>query len=559
MGVSPLRALADDLKSLAAEMAPLSGYVIKPSDGDFLIDLDASKGLRTGDLLSVSVKGEKIVHPITQKVIGTLDAVKTVLRVTRIKSGYSYAKWISGEKTVKDGARIRRFSGLTAALYTTSPEGQKVYKRLRELLPELEWQGKFQLQPALGNDVGVNLSFILNGGVLQLIDGAGQPIRTLTLSAPPVFRQPQTTPQPMVQSPGQNVNPSPGGVQWGSAKSAFDQTKALGELSGKILMASFLKEEGRILLATVDGSWVRVYEITNKLQLLGETQVDAGTASPLAVAWWRPEPTGPSYLAVTAALETLKSYGNIKETSLSGTIFDFDNQRLSPLVTRVPYFMATYDLNDDGQAEILLGQEFDPHQTYGRTYALHLNRQQLQTEKPPFTLPARFILPGSTLGDLDGDHRPELVTVNNGNLTIFSDGKKVYSSTGQMGGSLASLSYDVNPGLEDTLFETVHLDIQPTMQDIDGDGVVELLLVASDTSSFRIRAGTGLKSSWVAVVKYRNGAYDQGRLAPQREYPLQGLWADAGNVFLVESKENSSPGKKAQSKLLIFPTAPAKQ
>ena len=76
---------------LVRDFKPVSGIVIMPIKNEFLIDLDASRGITVGDVFAVVQPGEPIIHPETKQVIGSLDEVKGFLQVTRVKSGYSYA------------------------------------------------------------------------------------------------------------------------------------------------------------------------------------------------------------------------------------------------------------------------------------------------------------------------------------------------------------------------------------------------------------------------------------------------------------------------------------
>lgn len=560
----PANALADELETIAEDLHPASGYLVMPIEEEFLVDLDASKGLRVGDLLSVVVPGEKIVHPVTNEVIGSLDSVKAVLKVTRVKSGYSYARRISGAEAITKGERVRRFAGLTAALYAPQQQDERFYDRLRELLPELEWQGRFRTRDG-GNDSAMDLSFVLEGGELRLLDGQGEQLRAYAVATSGGGRPAAPTmvqPIPGVPLPGSAPAPAPGpgtaavfpaattGVDFGSRET-------LAEFPDRVLMAGFVRDRERLLVATVDGSWVRVFEVAKGMQQIAATRVRDGAASPLAINWWRPDQTGPLYLAVTAAVEIDRNYGNTRETRMGGAIYAWDGKTLTPVVEKVSYFLETYDRNGDGRPETLLGQEFDLDQVYGRVFALTLENGQLQSSEPAFELPWRFALPGSAMGDLDGDGQAELITVYNGELAIFSGNREVYRNSGKMGGSLATLTYDVNPGMVDTLFETVSLEVPPLVRDIDGDGVAELLAIASDTSSVKAPGiGPGIESSWIAVFKYQNAKYDKGRLQIEREYPLQGLWEEAGQVFLVESTTSSAMSREGTSNLLVYSLAP---
>ena len=91
---------AELLDQVRKDFKPLSGYVIMPVQGEFLIDQDGAKGVAVGDLFSVVKPGEKIVHPVTKEVLGSLDEVKALLQVTRVKSGYAYAKPLGDSKGI---------------------------------------------------------------------------------------------------------------------------------------------------------------------------------------------------------------------------------------------------------------------------------------------------------------------------------------------------------------------------------------------------------------------------------------------------------------------------
>ena len=92
----------------ARQSAPLSGYVIQPEGDEFLIDLDARQQIAVGDLFTAFRPGEKIIHPITGEVLGTHDSVKGVLKVSRIKEGYSICTPVGVHAGIQRGDVIRR-------------------------------------------------------------------------------------------------------------------------------------------------------------------------------------------------------------------------------------------------------------------------------------------------------------------------------------------------------------------------------------------------------------------------------------------------------------------
>lgn len=143
IGAAP--AIAGVPEDVARDLKPQTGVLIQPSEGEFLVDLDAKKGVRYGDLLTVVKGGEKVVHPLTNEVLGTLDEVKGTLQVTRVKEGFSFAKpLLKGD--FGRGDTVRRFAGVPVAFWDYSGGGRPLYERLRDVLPALEWQGYDEAQ-----------------------------------------------------------------------------------------------------------------------------------------------------------------------------------------------------------------------------------------------------------------------------------------------------------------------------------------------------------------------------------------------------------------------------
>lgn len=570
---SPALSEADELQKIAEDLHPVDGFIVTPFEGKYLIDLDAGQGLNVGDLFSVIVPGEKIVHPISKEVIGSLDSVKAVLRVTLIQSGFSYAERLSGKEDIRKGEPIRRFSKLTAAFYSSSQASDDIYLHLKNILPELDWQGHFRTMPSSLQGSEFNVNFVLSDAELTVFDQDSRQLQTYTITADQAKPRAniKANTQAYVQSksahqtvqknnivtlpspPTRQESPAPKNLEWQSPGIDFDDLNNFGELPFRTLMASFNKVQENLFVATVDGSWVRIHNVTANMQSAGEAKVLDGTAAPIMTSWWQPTLDGPTYLAVTASTEIERDFGKKREFQLSGAIYSWQNNTLTPVVTRVPYFLVSYDLDGDGVPETLMGQEFDLDKTFGHTYTLSLDQQDLSKNAPPLPLPDRFILPGSNVADLNKDGQPELITINNRGLSIFSGNSKVYTATGEKGGSLATISYDQNPGLEGSFFKTASLEIQPAITDIDGDGIPELLLVGSDTSTLKAPGiGPGIEKSWITALKYDNGGYRKGLLKFQRENPLQGLWAEKGKTIIVETMTTSSINREGRTNFFLY-------
>lgn len=174
--LAPISVLAELPAQLIADFSPIEGYVVMPLNQDELItDIDASKGLTTGDILSIVVKGKELVHPVSNDVIGTLDDQVTFLQATRLKSGYSYAQKIRGDKKILKGDRIKRFAQVPTLFLDPDGSRQNLKAELQQQLSLLDW---------LDNSAETSplLTFEQVGEVLHIKDAGGATIRSYKLS-----------------------------------------------------------------------------------------------------------------------------------------------------------------------------------------------------------------------------------------------------------------------------------------------------------------------------------------------------------------------------------------
>jgi len=555
LAVSPRIAPAGVVETVREDLRPISGYVVMQQGEEYLVDLDARHGLRVGDLLSVVTKGQEVLHPLTKEVIGRLDEAKAVLQVTQMKSGFSVARRLSGTAKIAQGDIVRRFALLKAAFQGPAGPSKALYEELRDALPELEWQGLFPAGEQPGGEARADLVFTLEKEELRLLDREGHSLRAWAYAAPQPARPEPALPAPASVPEPAGKGPSP--IRFSAGEVDFGPYTSLGELPGRVLMSAFTRDRDQLLLATVAGGHVRVFAVTGGLRQLAVTEMHGITVSPLSVAWWRPEKTGPLYLVVTAGEVGPGISGRRGETQLSGAIYEFAGRALRPVATGLRYFLGTFDLDGDGFSETLLGQEFSPRDMYGRTFVLKMEGGKVIASKPDFPLPREFTVPGSILVDLTGDGKLEIAYVRNGVLWIYAGTRRIYESSREMGGSISMLTYDVNPDAKDTMFSSLFLEVPPLRQDIDGDGVAELLVVASETSALKAPGiGPGIKKSWVAVVKFEGGMFKKGHLPGELEDPIQGIWADGKQVYLVVTKTTSSLTKEGRSTLLTRPLGP---
>lgn len=180
---------ADFFDDLRRDFTPVQGVVIMPVDGEFLIDVDARQGVVPGDLFAVVRSGERIVHPVSGEVIGTLDDAKAVLRVTRVRTGYSYAVPVGDAETVKRGDTVRRYEHVSALFWDYAGLGEEFFQELRAGLPVFDWQpyAAAQSKRPEGHDAPIkynaHLAFVARGNQLSVVGPGGQISHSYVLPA----------------------------------------------------------------------------------------------------------------------------------------------------------------------------------------------------------------------------------------------------------------------------------------------------------------------------------------------------------------------------------------
>jgi hypothetical protein len=539
------------LDNVARDFAPLSGYVVMPADGEFLIDLDAAGGIGVGDLFSVVHPGEKIVHPVSGNVLGTLDRVKGFLQVTGIRSGYSHARPLKVKEEIKRGDVIRRFEHIPAVFLDATGGGRPIFDRLRTALPGLEWRyesvagdGK---KPPFPEDV--LLAFVLGPDGLE-VRGPDGTLRSYEIpggqrdALPPASTGPGKE-QPMEQGLS-------AGRREDAGKAASADFTVFGTLPEGTMMADFGSDGDRLLLAVTDGTQIDVFAIGDNLVPVA-TGKTTRPGRILSLHWWQPRSGVPPLLAASVAVEENRAYSPAIGQTVMGALFAVREGRLVPIREDIPYLLGSFDRDGDGVRETLLGQSFDRDTFFGdriRELRWSGNDVSIVEPSPPVSLP--FAVQGALFVDLTGDGRPETGFVQRRTLFLYEGKELLYESSRQMGGSLSELTYDINPGAADRLFTTVAFEVPPVAVDLDGDGRKEVVVIASEGSGLS-GLGSGVRKSWLATLEYRGGRFVRGSLGPELETPLQGLYANRKGVFVVATHAPSLFKPKRASHLLFLP------
>jgi hypothetical protein len=539
----PVEAVVID--DVADDFKPVSGYIIMETDGEYVVDLDASKGILSGDLFSVVKSGKKIIHPVNGKILGTLKEVKGVLKVTRLEKGYSYARMLGNAKGIKRGDPIRRYENIPALFWDYTGKGEPFFLQLRDTLPNLKWKDYAAAQavkpkiPEASGVEGPTVFFILKQTGLevrdsefQIIHAYGSP-KLLPAAAAPVAMMPYAT-----EKPKEKTRETIGYT------AAYPGFQSLGELPGTIVMADFIHDGDQFLMATTDGSSVHIHRIDQTVSTLFGDRLK-GVEQILSVQWWRPSDELPLYLAVTA----------MENQKVEAKIFAWQQNRLVLLNAWLPYFLGTFDLDGNGAPETLLRQSFDPDLFWGgQIEQFNLIKGKLVASKPKFKLPGNFLVLGSLFADLTGDGHLESIFVRNKSIYIHSGKKQLYRSSPDIGGSLSVATYEVNPAAKDLMINSAMVEISPAAADLDGDGRSEVIAIASDRSLVTASGiSPAIRNTKLATIKLRDGMFVKGTLGENIGTPIQGLTVARGQLLFVAAESGSVFGKGGKSHLLFYP------
>ena len=135
----PAVALAELPELVQSDFAVLEGVVVMPINDEYIVTLEDRDDLHIGDILTLVNPGKKVFHPVTKELIGSIDEVVGFLQVSRIHSGYSYARVLTEDLKPEAGAQFKRFEQVPAFLKTVQEADPGLARQLQVNLPQFKW------------------------------------------------------------------------------------------------------------------------------------------------------------------------------------------------------------------------------------------------------------------------------------------------------------------------------------------------------------------------------------------------------------------------------------
>lgn len=568
-----LPAFAGFKEDVARDLGVKTATLVAPAGSEWLIDLDAASGVQAGDLFAVVAKGAPVVHPVTRKVIGSIDETRAVLRVTKVKSGYSYAEVVSGKGDLKAGDETRRFAGLPAVFWDYAGDGEGVFAQLQGALPELTWQSYAAAQatkpdqPRPVPNAEPGLVFVYNAQGLGVKDQSFQPLRfyspaqvTGRVAAAPSGDAVATAPVgASIVTPGSPAAaPTPGALPGSSSPGVFSGITNIfsGGSStppgpGGVLAGSGGGTRGGLIVSQMDskeGVWYGP-RMEGKPVGIDVADVDGDGKNEVALAFrdrvvlarvvaGKFEPVADYVLGQNGdavSLDALDLNGDgraelylsvVLMNSVRSQVVELRNGRLEAVIKDVPFFLRKVQLA--GEGAVLLGQDLNPdlanltQDLSGPVFRVNRSNDRLQ-RGDVVSLPSVVTLFGFQPFDQAG--RPLLARLNiNDRLQVLeASGATLWESSDYFGGS--ENSFERPDGTAQGSM-TRYAFIQPRIEP-GPDGTV---LVPVNEGNRTFNAFRQFNSSHLKAVTYDGySLVERWRTKPQGGYMGDFRMADADN------------------------------
>ncbi len=530
--ILPLNALAELPEQLKKDFAPSSGIIIMPVGDKYLVDLDASSNLQEGDILTLVMPGEKIIHPVTQKVIGTLDIVKGFLQVTQIKSGYSYAKLLTAGITPEKGDQVKRFEQVPVRLESSQPDSELAIE-LKQGLPQLQWLTQTDTKAPL-------LIFTLAGNTLTVKNPQGRVFKTFyykngQISAPTAVTVQQ--------------NDDAFGVEPEKPRSFLNQTvhSVLGSIgidkkderleAPGIIQAQKPVAEGTIWIGPrLEGNpvGVTVGDFDNDGQMetaiameyeLLITRITEGHLRQLASVKF---PAGTKLLSIDSIDLDNDGFPEIYLSAASGQVLnsqvvEFKNGTYQKTLGQIRWFLRVMNLPDKGK--ILTGQTLGEYETPFSDVPFLVQRSGKKLERgEKLTLPKDAnILSMTPVSGSGSDALYAFITTARGLQVSNSRSKRLWKSSDNFGGSEITFynAKDINNNeMPDPIF------IEPRLITLPSGEV----LAAQNSGALTLRRYHNYTKSRVIALSWNGFALQElWRTTDQGGYLADFFYADANN------------------------------
>jgi hypothetical protein len=382
---------------------------------------------------------------VTNEVIGTVVEPLGFLQVTRILSGYSYAKALTPDLAPASGAPVKRFEQVPARFIDASTNGAELVRQFKANLPQFKWLEENQPEQAL-------LTFALQGESLEVKSAQGDILHRYSVTedqqlvstagrAPGPYVAPPSGPEPgplqkIVTTMMGNVYQSSderfadmdaaiirqrqsaqGGIWLGPELNGHPSGLAVGDFDGDGQQETAVVLDNTLLIARISaGEFTQLAEvpISSRLQVLGLDAIDL-------------DGNGRAELYLSAM-------GNYQPSSF---VVEYNGTGYETVISNVRWLLRAMELAD-GNGLSLVGQRLGQQEIIYVGEVFHVTRQgDRLIEGPALELPSSLMNIFSFLPFLDSRNELNYVHLTGGDYlkVISREGREFWDSAEYFGGS----------------------------------------------------------------------------------------------------------------------------
>ncbi len=528
-------AFAETIKNIEAfkkDLSPMEGSVIVIQKNIYGINKGIDSGIKQGELWTLYGEGMSVKDPKTGQELGKTANPVGFFIVTRPQQQFSEIEIkCKGKCDIKSNMTARRFSDIPAVLYDTSNLGVDFYDQIRGVLPNLQWKSREVVTDSLKLKIPrENLSFVAKSNGVTLWSG-GEVIGFYEFGkdeAPQKQASPYSTKvSPYASVPGisgmaVSTGSVPGlrasGVRQQVMISSYRPVGSLDQLVFNLEMFE-LEKGGSPHFVYFYANTLYVQSINNSKRYVYDYN---GFGDVVSIS------TGP--LGVIAFNIFIKGEG------IKSRILQFTGEGFKEIVKDEPYVFAFFDTDSDGEKETLLGQNYDTMDFFGPgVWKLKIVGNSVK-RIDKFSAPSTFQLNGALVYDLDRNGILEVGFYLPAKKFLIYQGSSIkWESPESLGGSIKSVIYEEQPGMQSSPTRTIIFWSQPAVLSYKD---INAIVIPANEGSILSMVGGDPKRGGVGIIAPYAGGYRYHQLGTQFEGPVQSVFIYKDELYIVVVEGN---------------------
>ena len=369
-----------------------------------------------------------------------------------MKSGYSYAKVLSGADNLKPADAVKRYSQVPTLFWDYTGEGEPFYNQLAAALPHLDWapyavaqNSRPERPQPLGSD---------QVGLVFIYDKAGLAVKSAEMAAVASYGQVRTMAAGVAGKgvPTSGINPQPqpaGSFLPAGAVTSMQQNQPTGgiirasdqalagiwhspNLAGAVVGVATgdFDGDGQIEIATLMDDRLVVSRIAGgNFTQLADIDLPRGvTALHLDGADLTGDGRPELYLTMA------------RNRQLASLVVEYQNERYSVTMDEIPWYFNVVQFPEEGSVLIAQKSDYTGQEDYiGEPFRVARQGNEL-LPMGAVAIPKPFILYGQMpFVDASGVQRYAALTATDELVIAMPDGRRLWESNKKYGGSAAGI------------------------------------------------------------------------------------------------------------------------